>query len=664
MQLLATHPVETSGFDKTQRATIKADGAMFDILATKLYTDPILAVIREYTCNALDITHPGVQPFKVSLPHVAGGDPQFIVRDYGPGLSPDQMVDLFITFGGSSKRDENTSVGGFGIGCKAGFAYADAFVVTSFIDGLKRSYCFFRGADRIPQLTTPEVTATDEPNGLEIMIPVQAKDRDAFHSRAVSFLQFMPSEKFETFGFEVRPLNRETAEGYLILNEQRAGKRWAKMGPVLYELAWHHVPGAIALPATIVPDVPIGALDIAPNRETLTYSERTKAALLEINKQIVADLGVKIKAEVQKADLLERLRLAKSYLNRGLLAVAQEAVPSLKTEEKVFGERWTLRSINYASDGFGPKAKASEFKPGWAKSYDSLLHTQFVLDDLPNDPKRRARARISNRFHGNEVILLNAKQFSDLNAVKSRYSGLRDTNYHLLSELALPVYEREVREKRTSVRVLRVHDREISDKGDTLEGGVYVPLLGYDFEDPRDSDLARTLYAKSIQVYGLSKLARKSIPNHQWPEFTPLRDQLNKMHQEALANPRTQDIYDYEATLAAIRADEKLAARFKILQARSDYWADVTRHLAVMSSFRTLAPRWNCDVERTLRSRIEDFADRGFGKRPKGRVQKKVLAAITRAFERSKLLQLAEDLPFSAAQSLAISNLTLLKELA
>lgn len=99
MQLLATHQVETSGFDETTRATIKADGAMFDILATKLYSDPILAVIREYICNALDTG----APFKVSLPHAAGGgDPQFIVRDYGPGLTPDQMVELFINFGGLS----------------------------------------------------------------------------------------------------------------------------------------------------------------------------------------------------------------------------------------------------------------------------------------------------------------------------------------------------------------------------------------------------------------------------------------------------------------------------------------------------------------------------------------------------------------------------------
>lgn len=652
MQLLATHQVETSGFDDTTRATIKADGAMFDILATKLYSDPILAVVREYVCNALDITGPDTPAFKVSLPHLAGGgDPQFIVRDYGPGLTPEQMIELFINFGGSSKRDENTSVGGFGIGCKSGFAYADAFVVSSYQDGLKRSYCFFRGADRIPQLTTPEVTATDEPNGVEIMIPVQRKDRDAFINRASEFMRFVPRDKFETFGFQPFAADFEQVDGFLILGADKGYKHWVKVGPVLYTLDWNQITGATELPRTIVPDLSIGSLDIAPNRESLTYSDRTKVALKAANRRIVDNLARKMQVEWRAASKLEKLKLAEDYSQRGLSGIARDAIPDFAFQIKLSFEVWDtpnvwIRLAKMPLEGF------HKF------SYREAKNLRFILDDLEGDPKRRLQARLNENFNGGKFVILPKSRFMNMAGAMKYMDGFPADRFYLLSELNPP--ERAYvapREKRASIRVLRVTETETTDKGDRLEGGVYVPTSNYELENPADRDLLKTRWAKTLTVYGLSKAARKAIPSHQQGDFVHLRDKLLQLHAEALAKPRTQEVFDYLATLRVINDDEVLRLRWKILSTRHDRWASLSKHCEPLAEFARKAPRVEDYVDQ-----IADFASRGMGKLPKGRVQKRVIAAINRAFDRSALLRLLEGVSTGAATEIS-RNDALLKEL-
>ena len=62
------------------------------------------------------------------------------VRDYGPGLSHDDMFRVFTRYGRSTKRDSNEVVGMLGIGSKSGFAYADTFTVVSRHGGRVRTY--------------------------------------------------------------------------------------------------------------------------------------------------------------------------------------------------------------------------------------------------------------------------------------------------------------------------------------------------------------------------------------------------------------------------------------------------------------------------------------------------------------------------------------------
>ena len=111
------------------------------ILRDDIYSDKILAVIREYSTNSFDanvMSGNGAVPIKVTLP--SRFFPEFKVRDCGTGLSPLDIKEIYTSYGESSKRNTNDAVGYLGIGCKSGFAYGDNFIVTSWHGGIKTVY--------------------------------------------------------------------------------------------------------------------------------------------------------------------------------------------------------------------------------------------------------------------------------------------------------------------------------------------------------------------------------------------------------------------------------------------------------------------------------------------------------------------------------------------
>jgi hypothetical protein len=117
---------------------------LFELVSDKLYSDPIAAVIREYSCNAWDahVDHgcPD-KPFRVELPSIFV--PELVIRDYGPGLCADDVFGVYIKFAKSTKRESNNPIGQFGLGAKAAFAYSTSWTIVSYFQGLKSTYTAF-----------------------------------------------------------------------------------------------------------------------------------------------------------------------------------------------------------------------------------------------------------------------------------------------------------------------------------------------------------------------------------------------------------------------------------------------------------------------------------------------------------------------------------------
>ena len=126
------HEAVLSNVGEIGEFRIRNSAKAFNILSSGLYANKIRAIIRELSCNAVD-SHvaAGKQdtPFDVHLPNQL--DPTFRIRDYGTGLTHDQVLNIYTTYFESTKTESNQFIGALGLGSKSPFSYTDNFTVTA-----------------------------------------------------------------------------------------------------------------------------------------------------------------------------------------------------------------------------------------------------------------------------------------------------------------------------------------------------------------------------------------------------------------------------------------------------------------------------------------------------------------------------------------------------
>ena len=166
-----THAV--IGGNDVKAFAIAQTAEFFTVLSNTLYSNKPLAVIREVLCNAWD-SHiaSGVTHIPVNITLDAES---LTIRDYGRGIHPDNMHQIYCVYGASTKENDGLQTGGFGLGSKAPFAYSDHFTVTTNHGGTKTVYSISRGsgaAKGTPELRVMVQTTTLE-QGIEVKIPIQ-----------------------------------------------------------------------------------------------------------------------------------------------------------------------------------------------------------------------------------------------------------------------------------------------------------------------------------------------------------------------------------------------------------------------------------------------------------------------------------------------------------
>jgi hypothetical protein len=178
----------TEYVDKTQ-LTIDPKGMTHIMsLLTNLYQNGALAIFREYLANGYDsqmragnlgekqievnINRPQDGAFKKFDGSVLTEKGVFSVKDYGTGMSHQEMKDIYAKYGNSTKEDENESIGGFGVGAKSALSITDYFEVISIKDGQKIKASIQLESKNIAQMYVLSVEKTDDHNGLEVRIPI------------------------------------------------------------------------------------------------------------------------------------------------------------------------------------------------------------------------------------------------------------------------------------------------------------------------------------------------------------------------------------------------------------------------------------------------------------------------------------------------------------
>lgn len=292
---------------------IAATGKAFRLLSDGLYSDKPLAIIRELSCNAWD-SHIAAKNTKtkveVKLP--SWMDRTFSVRDFGVGLSHEEINEIYTTYFESTKSNSNDFVGAFGLGSKSPFSYTDSFTVEATKDGVKRTYDMFINEHEVPQVRLLVETPTTDPNGLMVSFDVKATDVDNFKKAAERFFRFaegnfsITGTKLDIKKTEVR---LEDPRGrWQILDSERdrfsntGSTRIVVQGGVAYPLDGKlvNIPNTLSYLDFII-KFDMGELDVAMNREALSYDKPTIAninkRLLEVEKEVTEAVSKEIQGE-------------------------------------------------------------------------------------------------------------------------------------------------------------------------------------------------------------------------------------------------------------------------------------------------------------------------------------------------------------------------------
>ena len=102
------HEAILSNVGEVGEFRIRNSAKAFSILSSGLYSNKIRAIIRELSCNAVDshvAANRNTTPFDVHLPNAM--EPWFAIRDYGVGLSYDQVVNIYTTAFSPDKNKVN-----------------------------------------------------------------------------------------------------------------------------------------------------------------------------------------------------------------------------------------------------------------------------------------------------------------------------------------------------------------------------------------------------------------------------------------------------------------------------------------------------------------------------------------------------------------------------
>jgi hypothetical protein len=313
--------LESTGISEQQQFRVNTNSAkLFDILQNSMYTDKILAPVREYMCNALD-AHKQIgatTPFKVWTPN--GNVTEWVVRDYGPGLSHTDVMELFTTYLMSSKDNSDDLIGGFGLGSKSAFAYTDQFIIISYFNGTMTRYAAFIGANRLPEIAVVDSQLTDEPNGLEIRVPVRKEDIGDFVRKSIQICADFPTGSVESAGFSFEPFEYLTRTDMFGVSEVKgyspnAPKAYVLMGNVRYPLPatfQHKVVLALSNKNKVLTlFANIGNCSLAPSREALSFDRETKEWLEKTCDAIFDELTAESKKLLSQAkNMLEYGRIA------------------------------------------------------------------------------------------------------------------------------------------------------------------------------------------------------------------------------------------------------------------------------------------------------------------------------------------------------------------
>jgi hypothetical protein len=425
-------------------------------LTINQYEFKIRTPVQEIISNARDAHREvgKIAPIKLTLPTQI--DPTFKVRDYGTGLTPKMMKEIFTSFGASTKSNSNDQTGGFGIGAKSPLTYTDQYNVSTYVDGKVWHYAVIKGADSGIELKLLMQGITSEENGTELQIPVKKGDTKEFIEAACRCTMFWDVQPI----FNLDDTRLYKAKNVIDLGDNVELYRKGDLGNLFnsamitvidgipyeldrYKMNLDYIRG---FSGTAIFKFNTGDIKILQTREALDQNDKNRDALNGAMKTFETNIEKFKENVLDKSSLISFITSYKSYnrvLNLGY--------------EKYKGYR--LNGSNASIDNltierYGYKGRSGQTVKAMQKStskYISLEDNTLVLFDDVRDKESHVikRRRIKNALKTyREVFLVKA---STNTLQKNRAISLRNFYvdfkgfYKKLSEIEQLIPEKKVR---------------------------------------------------------------------------------------------------------------------------------------------------------------------------------------------------------------------------
>ena len=326
----ADNDIQTGGSEiSSNKFGIGNLGLVMKIFRELMYKDPISAICREISCNARDAhreNNCGNERIEIHLPNKF--DKNWKVKDWGPGIPPDRMVNIVLQYGNSTKRNDNDQTGGWGLGAKTPFSKTNQFsfvTITTDYDGHNRMRVWFAHIDESDQGTARCVKEdiVDEPTGTEVIVPVKDCDFDSFAKKtiqATTYWDIRPNIIGNNVPEYPFPISSERSflvqgDNWTIFNKLESSRydynyqSYQKNAKVIIDgIAYSIDNDSLGIERGYNSKIldnhlhlyfNVGEIVPAPNREHLHYDDNTKKAILDRLDNIRKTIFDKINKEVR-----------------------------------------------------------------------------------------------------------------------------------------------------------------------------------------------------------------------------------------------------------------------------------------------------------------------------------------------------------------------------
>lgn len=309
--------VTSSGIARQKKMGINMDGTAFRILSDGLYSDKIGSMIRETASNAFDAHvmagKPDV-PIEIGLPTSLA--PMWTVRDTGVGLDAEEVLEIATTYFTSTKRQSNAAIGGFGLGFKSPFAKTDQWSITAVKDGVKRVFSAYMDDSGEPNVALLTEESTDEPNGVQIDVPVSRNEASEYERSVVEQLRYFNPRPKVIRGVVDWPEDPDyvfSKDGMFSFSPSsvwNSERHWRVVcGPVSFPLDYSQISYKLCHRQRSLMENSRGILKFnvgdvvpAPSREALQYSQRTVDALVKRIDQALEFARTSSQKKIEEAD--------------------------------------------------------------------------------------------------------------------------------------------------------------------------------------------------------------------------------------------------------------------------------------------------------------------------------------------------------------------------